>query len=160
MNDWQDLKNERTKILSTNEEESKKVEIKKKPIGGISMFGSGGIDITKALRKSTATKSSNLTNPLLDDDSESVTETSGKVLDGSQETQKDESLEIDENVSISEHKNSEVMSSSSDSNELFGTMIPPMPDDITSSTKDSLLGSPEAYNSQNEDSSDDLFASK
>ena len=67
-------------------------------------------------------------------------------------------------VSTSSHNprgSDENMSSSTDSNELFGTRIPPMPTEIKPHThiNDPLFGSRDELDSQDDDSSDDLFAS-
>ena len=136
---------------------------KKKPVGGISLFGAGGIDITKALKKSTDAKSSNM-KIVQDDSSNIVNEQDGSeaVLKSSDTMEAKKSV-LEDLKETSDNKNAdELMSSSSDSNELFGTTIPPMPDEIGSQNrmKDPLFGSPGESNSRDEDSSDDLFAIK
>ena len=153
------VKSDKSEGSNTKEREAEISEFKKKPIGGISLFGNGGLDLTKALKKSTEAKASTLTSTSkMTKESESNDEISELASESISVPQNESSLEIEQNVSPVSHDKSDAMSTSSDSNELFGTTIPPMPDNIGSNTKDSFLGSPGESNSQDDDSSDDLFS--
>jgi len=153
------VKTDKSEGPNTKEREGEISAIKKKPIGGISLFGNGGLDLTTALKKSTEAKASTLTrSSKMTKEPESNDEISELASESISVPQNESNLDIEQNVSPVSHEKSDAMSTSSDSNELFGTMIPPMPDTIGSSTKDSFLGSPGESNSHDDDSSDDLFA--
>ena len=77
-----------------------------------------------------------------------------------EEASKDYATTLDPDLIPNNIVKDEIMSGSTDSNEILGTIPPPMPDKIDSSNKllDPLFGSPGESNSQDEYNSDDLFS--
>ena len=150
--------------------------------GGVPMFGGMGADLSAAIKA--RNKRMNKDTGCKDEDAPKIPSSKkpdGDITDGAnievlhsvdkcvnselesrlkEETSKDYSTTLDPDLIPNNIVKDEIMSGSTDSNEILGTIPPPMPEKIESSNKllDPLFGSPGESNSQDEYNSDDLFS--